>query len=1109
LTDSYNGVPTTGANSGNGEVSLDIEMAMAMAPGLAKIVVFEADPSTGNPNTILAAMVTNTAIKQFSCSWGWGGGPSTTTDNYFQEMIAQGQSFFSASGDSDAFTTGASSVNGVDNTSLANAPSSSPYITQVGGTTLTTGTGAAYASETVWNWGLYNGSYEGSSGGISSSYAIPSWQTNLGMTASHGSTSFRNIPDVALTADNVYVYEGNGSTATYGGTSCAAPLWAGFLALVNQQLAINTGSATNSAGFINPAVYAIGKGANANYSYSACFHDITSGNNYWSSSLTNFPAVTGFDLCTGWGTPTVGLITALAGAPDPLGISPAAGGAFSGVAGGPFSPASTNLRLTNTGTSSLAWSLITPSVWLNVSATNGTLASGQFTNLTARLTATASNLATGTYTVSLRFTNQTSHGVQDVPFSLQIFDALAVAPASGFTATGGVGGPFNMTSQIYALTNQGGASLNWGINNTSSWLSVSGTAGTLAAGGGASVTVSLSAVATNLPVGTNLATVTFSNLTSGASLACLFGLQVQQQQLVTNGGFETGDFTGWTLANNTPNTSATIYNTVASSTTTGIVHSGTYGAALGDTNLMSLFQTLATTPGQWYQLSLWLDNSTGGSGQQFVVNWNTNSPATNTLFTWSGTSSFSWTNLLFQVRATGSNTVLQFQARNLPYLFGLDDVSVTPTSAPLAITTAVLPDGTNNQAYSQTLAASGGQTPYFWTNSAGTLPQGITLATNGILSGTPVTNGTFNFTVRVTDALAATATQSLALKINARDTNPPILKITAPTSGQRWSNAVFTVSGTATDNVAVAGVFCALNGAAWTGVLTTNYWTNWTAPVTLLPGTNTVRAYAVDASGNLSATNQVSFDEVVTNLLSIRAVGLGTIKPNYSNAWLEIGRNYSITSTPASGFIFTHWTVATNWAGGAIAAGTNLIFMMQSNLTLQVSLAETSRPTLTLTAPVSGQRMTNALASVTGTASDKWGVNGVWYQLNSNAWNSAATTNLYTNWTQTVTLLAGTNTVKAYALNLGGNFSATSSVSCFSSNTFQLQLVFTNALPLKTNGLFFSLRVSAGLNGHIQVSTNLTGWSALTNFVGTNSTLNFRDPAATSPDHRFYRAVIP
>jgi len=317
LLDGFNGVPTTGPNSANVEVSLDIEMAMAMAPGLSKIVVFEGNYQ-GNPlhiipNDLLNAMAASNTIKNLSCSLGWGGGPSSTTDAIFQQMAAQGQSFFNASGDSDAFTVGSTSTNGVDNPSWANAPSSSPYITQVGGTTLTmNGTGASYASETVWNWDVeygssYNGS--GSSGGISSYYSIPSWQTGISMSANLGSTTVRNIPDVALTADNIYVVCGGSGVGSggYGGTSCAAPLWAGFTALVNQQAA----SLPNPSvvGFINPAIYALGKSTN----YGACFHDTTTGNNYWSSSPANYPAVAGYDLCTGWGTPNgASLINALA-----------------------------------------------------------------------------------------------------------------------------------------------------------------------------------------------------------------------------------------------------------------------------------------------------------------------------------------------------------------------------------------------------------------------------------------------------------------------------------------------------------------------------------------------------------------------------------------------------------------------------------------------------------------------------------------------------------------------------------------------------------------------------------------------------------------------------
>jgi subtilase family serine protease len=310
LLDGYNGIPTTGTSSGNAEVSLDIEVALAMAPGLSKIVVFEGGPY-GFPNDILNAMAASNSIKSLSCSWGWSGGPSATTDNIFKQMAAQGQSFFSASGDSDAFTTGSTSANGVDNPSLENTPSSSPYITQVGGTTLTTGPGGAWAYETVWNWGLRSGSYVGSSGGISSYYSIPSWQTNISFVANGASKNFRNTPDVALTADNVYVTYGNGSIASFGGTSCASPLWAAVAALMNEQAAAGGRS---SVGFINPAIYRLSSSG----AYISSFHDITFGNNVSDVSPNGFYAVTGYDLCTGLGTPAGGsLITALAGANTP------------------------------------------------------------------------------------------------------------------------------------------------------------------------------------------------------------------------------------------------------------------------------------------------------------------------------------------------------------------------------------------------------------------------------------------------------------------------------------------------------------------------------------------------------------------------------------------------------------------------------------------------------------------------------------------------------------------------------------------------------------------------------------------------------------------------
>jgi uncharacterized repeat protein (TIGR01451 family) len=276
------GVSTPG--DGNGEVCLDIEMVMSMAPGLSKIYVYEA-PNPSPWVDLLSRMANDNLSKQLSCSWG-GGGTDPTSEQIFQQMALQGQSFFNATGDSDAFT------------GIIEFPSESTNVTQVGATTLnTTGPGGAYVSETVWNWGLTQGSYVGSSGGVSTHYSIPPYQTGISMTANLGSTTMRNVPDVALTGDNVYVVYGNGTTGSFGGTSCAAPLWAGFTAIINQQAAA---AGQPPVGFLNPALYAIGK---SNPNYASIFHDVTSGNNFSASSPNKFPATIGYDLCTGWGSP--------------------------------------------------------------------------------------------------------------------------------------------------------------------------------------------------------------------------------------------------------------------------------------------------------------------------------------------------------------------------------------------------------------------------------------------------------------------------------------------------------------------------------------------------------------------------------------------------------------------------------------------------------------------------------------------------------------------------------------------------------------------------------------------------------------------------------------
>ena len=323
---------------------------------------------------------------------------------------------------------------------------------------------------------------------------------------------------------------------------------------------------------------------------------------------------------------------------------PTIGFVASGPAGGPFSPASQKFFLTNSGNSSLTWSLVNTSAWLTVSATSGTLAAGATNSVTISLTAAANTLAIGNYGATVNLTNWNTHAVQSLQFSLQAQQPLVVAPTTGFTASGPLAGPFSPNSEIFQLTTTSSSSLTWSLVNTSAWLTVSG-GGALAAGASTTATVSLSSTATNLAAGTYTANVWFTNQSKGAAQAVQFGLLVNQA-LVQNGGFETGDFTGWTLSGNTT------YMSVASGNSQ-FVHSGTYGAAMGPSGSLGfLSQTLTTVAGQNYLLSFWLDspNIAGTlTPNEFTVAWNGN-----TLTEMVNIGKIGWTNLQFIVTATNA-----------------------------------------------------------------------------------------------------------------------------------------------------------------------------------------------------------------------------------------------------------------------------------------------------------------------------------------------------------------------------------------------------------------------------------------------------------------------
>jgi len=273
------------------EQTLDMTQALGMAPGLASLVMYVGSTDTA----IISKMTTHSPLPTtIGCSWGWTPADPTTLDPYFKKMAAQGQTFFAASGDSSTWSASNEAWPADDN-----------WVVSVGGTDLTTTRAAGpWKSETAW---------VDSGGGISPDHiGIPSFQMIAGVinASNKGSTKYRNGPDVAANANFTFYVCADQTTCTaneYGGTSFAAPMWAGFVALINQQ---RVTAGKTRLGKLNALLYPENEsGGKLTTTYSTDFHDITSGKS------GSYSAVTGYDLVTGWGSPKAGLITTLVNSP--------------------------------------------------------------------------------------------------------------------------------------------------------------------------------------------------------------------------------------------------------------------------------------------------------------------------------------------------------------------------------------------------------------------------------------------------------------------------------------------------------------------------------------------------------------------------------------------------------------------------------------------------------------------------------------------------------------------------------------------------------------------------------------------------------------------------
>ncbi len=460
----------------DGEQTLDITQAASMAPGLKGIYVFVGATDTA----MLSSMSTHTPlVGQIGSSWTWSPSDPKTDDPYFQKFAAQGQNYFQAAGDSGEYKLTSRNV----------FPGDDAYVTVVGGTDLqVTGPGGAWLSEVAWPDG---------GGGVDSKDAIPIpvWQQLPGVitAANEGSTTLRNSPDVSAESNfDFYVcLNQSGCQGGWGGTSFAAPMWAGFMALINQQALSNGNPAL---GFVNPAIYAIGVGSN----YHTDFHDITSGTN-------GEPTTPGYDLATGWGSPTgVALINALAGSGGGGGttvtVTPSSL-TFSATVVGVTSAAKT-VTLKNTGSATLNISSIAiTGDFGQASSTKpcgSTLAAGASCLVKVTFTPTQVGARTGTLT----FTDNATGGPQTVSLSGTGSAPATLTPATATYPVRKVG--TTSPAKVFTLTNKQSVALTGIAITTTGDFAVSTTTCTtsLAAKANCKISVTFTPSATGTRTGT-------------------------------------------------------------------------------------------------------------------------------------------------------------------------------------------------------------------------------------------------------------------------------------------------------------------------------------------------------------------------------------------------------------------------------------------------------------------------------------------------------------------------------------------------------------------------------------------------------------------------------
>jgi len=301
---------------------------------------------------------------------------------------------------------------------------------------------------------------------------------------------------------------------------------------------------------------------------------------------------------------------------------------------------------------------------------------------------------------------------------------------------------------------------------------------------------------------------------------------------------------------------------------------------------------------------------------------------------------------------------------------------------------------------------------------------------------------------------------NLTFTANFTDPIRPTLVITSPQKGLHISNAVFTATGTATDNGQLAAVWYRLNGGVWLRATNTS---NWTAGLPLTDSANTLEAYAVDTFTNVSTTNSVAFTYVPSSRITVVTTGLGTLAPNYNGWMLQNGKSYTMTAKPAFNYVFYKWT---DNAGNTLATVPGFTFVVQSNLTVRANF------------------IVNPFVSLTGPFA------GLFYDT-----NNIATTN---------------SGFFSITLASAGSFTAkiqlTSGQKISTSGRFTLDGVFSNSVAVKGSAPFVvQLRLDAVNQGRITGTVSSADWTAP--LLAVRAIFSPANPAPQSK--RPYTLVIP